>query len=50
MKNRPLRIFTSEEDLENMKKNKGKFIQKMGQDTYDRLLDQLQTHINKKDK
>jgi len=47
-KDQKLRIFTTEEDLANMVKHKDKFVEKMGQDTYDRLVKQLEDHISRR--
>ena len=47
-KDQKLRIFTTEEDLANMVKHKDKFVEKMGQDTYDRLVKQLEDHIGRR--
>ncbi len=45
-KNQNLKTFTTEEDLANMLKNREKLVEKMGQDTYDRLVKKLENHIN----
>jgi len=46
-KDQKLRIFTTEEDLANMVRHKDKFVEKMGQDTYDRLVKQLEDHVSR---
>ncbi len=46
LKDQKLRIFTTEEDLANMVKHKDKFVGKMGQDTYDRLVKQLELTLS----
>lgn len=40
-----LSIFKAEDDLAFMKRNREKFLKKMGQDTYDRLVKELEDHI-----
>jgi hypothetical protein len=45
-KDQNLTVFTTEEDLAHMKKYKEKFIKQMGQDTYDRLVKELENHIS----
>lgn len=46
IKNRPLQIVTSEEELSNLQKNRDKLVEKLGQKKYDRLVEQLENHIN----
>ncbi len=41
-----LSVFKSEDDLAFMKRNKEKFIKKMGQEDYDRLVKELENHIS----
>ncbi len=41
-----LSIFKAEDDLNFMKRNKDKFIKKMGQEDYDRLVKELENHIS----
>ena len=41
-----LTIVTTEQELSQMKKHREKFIQQMGQDTYDRLVKKLEDHIS----
>lgn len=48
LKDQKLRIFTTEEDLANMVRHKDKFVEKMGQDTYDRLVKQLEDHVSRR--
>ena len=45
-KDQNLTIFTTEEELAHMKKHREKFVQQMGQDTYDRLVKKLEDHIS----
>jgi formiminotetrahydrofolate cyclodeaminase len=41
-----LKIVTTEEDLAFMRRNREKFIQQMGQETYDRLEKKLEDYIS----
>lgn len=45
-KDQNLTVFTTEQDLANMKKNREKFVQQMGQDKYDSLVKKLENHIS----
>lgn len=50
LKNRPLRQFTKEEDLENMKKNRDKFLKKIGNKKYEILVKKLEDFIKNEKK
>jgi hypothetical protein len=41
-----LSVFKAEDDLAFMKRNRDKFVKKMGQDTYERLVKELEDHIS----
>ena len=45
IKNSPLKIYTTEEDLAFMVKQREKFVLQMGQEKYDRLKNQLEDYI-----
>jgi hypothetical protein len=45
LKNQSIHIMTTEAELANMQKHREKFVQKMGQETYDRLVKKLEDHI-----
>ncbi len=45
IKNSPLSVFTTEDDLAYMKKHRETIIQKVGQDTYNGLVEKLEDHI-----
>ena len=47
-KNKPFKIITLEDELKSMLQNRDKFIQKLGQDTYNRLVEKLETDIQRR--
>ena len=48
VKNKPFKIITLEDELKSMLLNRDKFIQKLGQDTYNRLVEKLETDIQRR--
>jgi hypothetical protein len=48
VKNKPFKIITLEDELKSMLQNRDKFIQKLGQDTYNRLVEKLETDIQRR--
>jgi hypothetical protein len=48
VKNKPYKIITLEDELKSMLQNRDKFIQKLGQDTYNRLVEKLETDIQRR--
>lgn len=45
VKNHPFKTITVEDELANMIKNRDKFIQQLGQETYDNLVKKLEDDI-----
>lgn len=45
LKNQAIHTVTTESELANMLRYREKFVQKLGQETYDRLVKQLENHI-----
>lgn len=45
IKNSPLTIFTTEDELAYMQKHRDKIVNKIGQDEYDSLVKKLEDHI-----
>ena len=45
VKQSPLSVFTTEDDLSYMKRHREEIVQQIGQDKYDRLVKELEDHI-----
>ena len=45
VKNKPFKIITVEDELKSMLQNRDQFIQKIGEDTYNRLVKKLEVDI-----
>lgn len=48
LKNKPFKFITLEDELKSMLNNREKFVQKLGQETYNRLVDKLEIDIQRR--
>ena len=48
VKNKPFKVVSLEDELSSMVNNREKFIKKFGQDTYNRLVEKLETDIQRR--